>query len=275
MLKKRVITALVLISVFGSVLFLSSPRVFNVFLALVLLASSWEWANLCGIRSPLKRILYALLMLIAGVLLHWLNAIQRAELFDVESVLLIACVWWAVALLWIQGYPSSVVLWKASWMRMLMGMLVLLPTWVALSCLRGMPGGEYLVLSVVLIVAATDIGAYFSGKKFGRRKLAPLVSPGKSWEGVVGGVLSAALLCAVFVVITQREDFYILLVVVLPAAMVSVLGDLLESMLKRHRGIKDSSRLLPGHGGVLDRIDGLVAAVPVFTLTLLLSETRW
>jgi phosphatidate cytidylyltransferase len=123
----------------------------------------------------------------------------------------------------------------------------------------------------VLLVAAADIGAYFAGRRFGRRKLAPTVSPGKSWEGVVGGLAAVSLLAAIFALL-RDVSLVLVLALALPAALASVVGDLLESMLKRFRGIKDSGSILPGHGGVLDRIDGLVAAVPVFTLAIIIAN---
>src|SRR5690606_33988289 len=137
--------------------------------------------------------------------------------------------------------------------RLLMGWFVLIPAWVGCIYLRHTPLGAWLVLMLVLIVAAADVGAYFSGRKFGQRKLAPNVSPGKSWEGVWGGLSFALLVGTLYYLAFNGQDWLSLLVVVAPAALVSVVGDLLESMVKRHRGVKDSGRLLPGHGGIFDR----------------------
>ena len=131
-----------------------------------------------------------------------------------------------------------------------------------------------MVLMVVLLVAAADIGAYFTGRAIGRRKLAPEVSPGKSWEGVAGGAVFAVLLAVTFNIILRGDAWLSLFIIVVPTALFSVVGDLLESMVKRYRGVKDSSHLLPGHGGVLDRIDGLVAAAPVFALAFMSSHWR-
>src|SRR5690606_37428519 len=168
-----------------------------------------------------------------------------------------------------QGYPASRILWGAPSIRAVMGGLVVLPTGFSLVTLRNLQDGELWILAAVLIVAAADSGAYFSGRRWGRRKLAPSVSPGKSWEGVAGGVLAATLTFGIFLVLRGETFSNWLVLIAMPTALISVLGDLLESMLKRHRGIKDSGRMLPGHGGVLDRVDGLAAAVPIFTLALL------
>jgi len=152
-----------------------------------------------------------------------------------------------------------------------MGWLVLIPPWLACIYLKQSENGSWLILMLVLLVAAADIGAYFSGRALGKHKLAPRVSPGKTWEGVAGGLLFVFLVALLLKLSFGLREWQALMIVMLPAALVSVVGDLLESMLKRYRGIKDSSQLLPGHGGVLDRIDGLVAAAPVFSLSIMIS----
>lgn len=275
MLKQRVITAVILITVFGGILFFAPIELFCAFLGLVLFIAAWEWANLCSIEPMWQRFAYAGGVICMGLCGWWALGKSVFSFWSVQSALMLACFWWALALLWVQGYPSSIVLWRSVAVRMIMGVFVLLPTWLAMVVLRTMPSGAYLVLTVVLIVAAADTGAYFSGRAFGKRKLAAKVSPGKSWEGVLGGLLAVASMGGIFVLVTQRNDFIIVLAILVPTAFVSVLGDLLESMMKRHRGVKDSSQLLPGHGGVLDRIDGLVAAVPIFTLAILSTGWQW
>lgn len=270
MLKQRVITAFMLAAVFLAVLILAPSMVFMLFIALIVSVAGWEWANLCGLIQPTTRIAYALSVVCTAILLCY--CIFSLALIPLKWVLTVNGVWWALALLWVQSYPSSAVLWRPLAVRALMGYVVLLPTLVSLYALRVMPNGEFLVLAVVLLVAAADIGAYFAGRTFGKRKLAPNVSPGKTWEGVVGGLLAVTVISLVYALFTHHS-YLLTLAVAIPAAAVSVLGDLLESMLKRQRGIKDSSQLLPGHGGVLDRIDGLLAAAPIFALALV--ATGW
>ncbi len=275
MLKQRILTAAVMLFVFGGVLFLATTHVFSAFLGAVLVVAAWEWANLCHLENKSQRVAYAGFTAALGFTCWWALDQQLLAFLTVKSVLVIAAGWWAIALLWVQSYPASKVLWRSKWVRAVMGFLVLLPAWLGMTYLHSLLSGSFLVLAVVLVVATADTGAYFSGKAFGRRKLAPSVSPGKSWEGVFGGCIAVALLGTLFCLVGQRDDTLIVLCILLPTALVSVLGDLLESMLKRHRGIKDSSQLLPGHGGVLDRIDGLVAAVPIFTLAVYSSGWQW
>ncbi|MNH04774.1 Phosphatidate cytidylyltransferase [compost metagenome] len=171
-------------------------------------------------------------------------------------------------------YPRSSDLWASAACRLLIGLLVLLPAWQGLVLLKHWPLGNWLILSVMVLVWAADIGAYFSGRAFGKRKLAPQVSPGKSWEGVYGG-LAVSLLITLGVGISRDWGFGQILLGLLGAALLvmsSVVGDLTESMFKRRSGIKDSSNLLPGHGGVLDRIDSLTAAIPIFAVLLWAAE---
>ena len=156
---------------------------------------------------------------------------------------------------------------------MLIGLLILLPAWQGLVLLKQWPQANALIIAVMVLVWGADIGAYFSGKNFGKRKLAPKVSPGKSWEGLYGG-LAASLLITLSVGLQQGWSAVGLLLALAGAAVVvliSVVGDLTESMFKRQSGIKDSSNLLPGHGGVLDRIDSLTAAIPLFAALLWLA----
>ena len=154
--------------------------------------------------------------------------------------------------------------------KLLIGLLILLPAWQGLVFIKQLPLGNWLIMAVMVLVWGADIGAYFSGKAFGKRKLAPQVSPGKSWEGVYGGLALSLVITAV-VGLVRDWTLGQMILGLLGAAIVvfiSVVGDLTESMFKRQSGIKDSSNLLPGHGGVLDRIDSLTAAIPVFAVLL-------
>ncbi len=273
MLKQRVISACVMALAFLVVLFIVPVIFFNAFIALVLAVAAWEWANLSGFESQPLRVLYALLLSGFAVALGWYAQDPASGLLDLEfvrNILISACIWWAIALLWVQGYPSSALLWRGRWVRLLMGAFVLVPTWIAMVYLRGLPAGAWVIIVVMAIVIIADIGAYFAGKRFGRRKLAIQVSPGKSWEGFWGGLTGSAVFALVLGVFTASA-WWVPLLLIVPASLASVLGDLLESMVKRERGIKDSSQLLPGHGGVLDRIDSLTACAPVFALAVLAS----
>jgi len=221
---------------------------------------------MAGLTRPAQRWGFAFVLLAIMALLYSLPA------WAMMAVLWVAVVWWGVAWLFIRSYPKGVALWSSSPRRLLMSIPVLVGAWLGLNHLRT---GElslgqwdnnlFLILYTFLVVWVADIGAYFAGRAFGRRKLAPDVSPGKSWAGVYGG-LTAVLLLAILIAWLGELTTLIavqLVVVSLITAAVSVIGDLFVSMLKRHRGIKDSSKLLPGHGGVMDRVDSLVAAIPV------------
>jgi phosphatidate cytidylyltransferase len=273
MLKKRIITAVCLVSIFLLDLLLLPAPWFMSLVALVGLISAWEWAGLSGFTDKCQRIAYCVFIFCVGVgLLEFVgisNGFSVSELNTDNMLLLLtsAGVWWTVALLWVQGYPSSAILWGNRWARLVIGLLVLLPCLIGLLFLHQKPLGIWLILWVAAIVSTADIFAYFSGRAFGRRKLAKSVSPGKSWEGVIGGVF-ACIVLALLIAYFADKNIWLTLLVVIPTAFASVLGDLLESMVKRHRGIKDSGSILPGHGGVLDRIDGLTAAIPVFALML-------
>jgi len=271
-LKQRVLTASVLAIVFVSILFYLPWFVFSAAMGVVMLIGAWEWANLSGLSNFLSRILYVLFIGGAACTCAWLT-IWSDDIASLKALLIAACIWWAISLLWIQSFPTSAIIWGSVPARLVMGIFVLIPAWLSHVFLRIEPSGALLILLVVLLVAAADIGAYFSGRAIGKRKLAPSVSPGKSWEGVLGGAILALVLAIVFNFFLGGHAWLSLFLIVIPTSLVSVVGDLLESMVKRHRGVKDSSQLLPGHGGVLDRIDGLLAATPVFALAVI--STHW
>lgn len=275
MLKQRVITAIILTILFLAALFGLSPAYFPLFIGVVVLIGAWEWANLSSCGAIWQRLLYvgfigAILLAVCWAIGMCTAAEQGLNLPVVKSLLIVACAWWALALLLVQGYPSSAILWGHPLMRLLMGVLVLVPTWLALVYVRFQPQGAWLVVMIAAIVAAADIGGYFTGRKFGKRKLAQAVSPGKTLEGFAGGLVSNLILGAVIAYLSG-SNICLLLAIVIPTSLFSVLGDLLESMVKRHAGVKDSGVILPGHGGILDRVDSITAAAPVFALALLAS----
>lgn len=273
MFKSRVITAFLMAAVFFASLFLLPWQGFAIFMGLVLLAGAWEWSNLSGFSSKWQQLLYCFftLLLTLGVS-HFTGLLSSAiDTEAVRTLLLFACGWWAVALLWVQGYPSSAILWGQRWTRAIVGWLVLIPAWLALAYLHRSPLGSWLILLVMFTVFVADTGAYFFGRAFGKHKLAKNVSPGKSWEGFFGGVLCCLVLALAVTSYAGFDSWLPILVIVVFTGLASVLGDLLESMVKRQRGIKDSGTLLPGHGGIMDRLDSITAAAPVFVLGIILS----
>ncbi len=268
MLKQRVITALILAPIVLSGLFLLEPFSFSIFVGLIVALGAWEWANLAGIESQLGRVLYALGIVVILVV---------SSATDVIWWLLLSVLWWLWALVMIFRYPELSASRESQALRVLLGIVLLVPFWKALVFIRGVevqPWPElsplWLILYMLLVVWAADIGAYFAGKTWGKSKLAPRVSPGKSWAGAWGGLASAALLAIIAALLLEMtaSQALVLVIATLLTAIVSIVGDLTESMFKRQRGIKDSSQLLPGHGGILDRIDSLLAAIPVFVCAL-------
>jgi len=272
-LKTRIITALILAPIAIGGIFFLPPLGFALFTAAIITLGAWEWANMSGFEQQPARIGYAAVV-----------AIILYGLLDVPAVpvLWLALLWWVVCFLLVRSYPAGSERWGSRPVRALMGVLVLVPAWVGLNHLRaaGFQFGNtdnnlLLILYVFCVVWVADIGAYFAGRAFGKAKLAPRVSPGKSWAGVYGGLVAVAVLALVASLLASASltETIMLVVATLVTGLVSVLGDLLESMLKRFRGIKDSSALLPGHGGILDRIDSLTAAAPVFAL--IITQLGW
>ncbi|BAP43858.1 phosphatidate cytidylyltransferase [Pseudomonas sp. StFLB209] len=267
MLKQRIITALILLPIALCGFFLLKGANFALFIGAVVVLGGWEWARLAGFASQSMRIGYAAAIAVLLFLLYLLPGLA-------PWVLTAAVMWWLVATWLVLTYPVSSEHWASALCKLAIGLAILLPAWQGLVLIKQWPLGNWLILSVMVLVWAADIGAYFTGKAIGKRKLAPKVSPGKSWEGVYGGL--AVSLMITFVVGVMRDWSFGEFVAGLAAAavivLISVVGDLTESMFKRQSGIKDSSNLLPGHGGVLDRIDSLTAAVPVFAVLLWIAD---
>ncbi len=272
MLKTRIITALILAPIAIGGIFFLPPLGFALFTGAIITLGAWEWANMAGLTRQFARVAYAA----AVALVLWLVYQPHS------AVLWLAVAWWFVCLLLVRSYPSGSASWSPVAIRMLMGLAVLVPAWVGLNVLRtgsfqfgGVDNNLLIILYVFCIVWVADIGAYFAGRAFGKAKLAPRVSPGKSWAGVWGGLAAVTVFALIVSWLANAgiEDSLLLVLASLVTGAVSVLGDLLESMLKRFRGIKDSSQLLPGHGGIMDRIDSLTAAIPVFAL--LISQLGW
>lgn len=256
MLKQRILTAIVGALLLFGVLFALPPDIARGVIAAVIVFAAWEWAAFPGLSGAAARTGYALLV---GAALAGLYAAVAASLVSPAAVFLLAIGWWGFALLWIVFRPASM----PRAIAFLAGPVVLLPAWLALDLLYHRDPS--LLLFMLIIVFAADVGAFFAGKRFGRVKLAPAISPGKTWEGVIGGVLLVALLSA-----GGAAWFGIPAAALVPFCMAigltSVIGDLTVSVFKRAAGIKDSGTLFPGHGGLLDRIDSVTAAAPLFAI---------
>lgn len=270
MLKQRLLTALILIPLVVWLLSLSTQMVAGV-IGFVVVLGAWEWAGLCGWQAGMMRAIYTLIMALVLFMLYWFQLTKLTMML----VLLMACLWWLVALFWVLRYQAGHnLLPQSALIKALLGFLILLPAWTALLILHKDYGWYWVIFLFVLIWTA-DSGAYFAGRAWGQRKLADKVSPGKSWEGVLGALLVSAMFSIGYAVFQSMPLLTLLFFVLLCLAtvMVSILGDLLESLFKRQMGLKDSGQILPGHGGILDRIDSLTSAVPVFVTGLILLDT--
>lgn len=280
MLKYRIITALILIPIVIAALFLLPPLGFAIVTLAVCMLAAWEWGQLSGFSSRSQRIWLAILcgFLLVAMMLSLPAYRQLVDLPQVRASLWASLAWWVAAFLLVIFYPASASLWRNSRvLRVVFGLLTLVPFFWGMVALRqygyadNHHTGAWWLLYVMLLVWGADSGAYLFGKLFGKHKLAPKVSPGKTWEGLIGGLLTSALISWLFGrYVPLNVVPATLLMCSVIAALASVLGDLTESMFKREAGIKDSGSLIPGHGGILDRIDSLTAAVPVFACLMLL-----
>ncbi|MFL6712165.1 MAG: phosphatidate cytidylyltransferase [Sulfurifustis sp.] len=268
MLKQRIVTAILLIALLLAAFFTLPAAGIALVLGLFVAAGAWEWSALCKWTGA-ARGGYVVAIVVAG------GALVAATLTEPRAayaVYLVAAAWWIYALFDLARDGEGLL--HSATGRAVAGTLIIIPVWVAMTWLHATdPRRPLLVLFVVVLVAIADTGAYAAGHAFGRTKLAPAISPGKTVEGVIGGAM-AVLLVAYFcgTMIWQLRDarLGIWVALALVTGLVSVVGDLTESKMKRIAGVKDSGVLLPGHGGVLDRIDALTAAAPAYALGWLL-----
>jgi phosphatidate cytidylyltransferase len=260
-LRQRVLTALVLIAALAVVLFSLPPAATLALVVVAILVGGWEWSAFVAPTRPALRAAFVALLAL-GIAAAWpLSGTRRGML----ALLVVAGLWWLLAVFWILRGPQRV----GAVLAAVAGIASLVPVAVALGRLRLEPGqGAWVLLFALLVIMAADVGAYFAGHRFGRIKLAPSVSPGKTWEGVIGGLLFS-LIIAIVGARLLGWPVAVVAPLAVGAAAFSVVGDLMESLMKRHSGLKDSGHLFPGHGGILDRFDSLTAGIPLLTLGLL------
>lgn len=267
MLLPRVLTALVLLPLLlGAIFGLATAPLFLV-LSVIGVLAAWEWCAFMGVEAKPAKAAYCLLMA-AGLAAGWWFTAGASNALWLAAASL---VWWVFAVVLVVRFPRSFPAGPWSVARMApLGLLLIVSTLITVAALHGQSNGPWRLMFMLFIVFAADVGAYLVGRNYGKRKLAPAVSPGKSIEGALGGLVLVALWAAaagsyVFRIESLGELALLIAVSVFTAA-VSIIGDLTESLFKRLRGLKDSGSLLPGHGGFLDRIDSILAAAPVFTL---------
>ena len=252
-MKQRVITAVIALALLLVVLFYVPATVVQAIIALVMLAGAWEWSAFLRASGQATRTIY---VLIIGALLA---AATFAPGMNVDLVFKVSMIWWMCALIWTFFFPTSI----PAVVRWIGGAFILVPLYLALVVLY--QAGPATLLFLLLIVWAADSGAFFAGKTLVRVKLAPAISPGKTWEGVLGGLVAVVLLILLRSFWVET-DLTVFVPFCLAIASISIVGDLTVSMFKRDVGLKDSGALFPGHGGVLDRIDSVASAAPLFAL---------
>lgn len=273
MLKTRIVTAIVLVSAFLLALFYLPPIGWLAVSTLIAALAAWEWGALIGFGKQ-ARVSFGLAVVVVAVLTAIASpgAVGIAGESDSAAIALGRWFYYPSAAFWILVAPIWM---KSRWrihgsvLGVLVGAVVILPTWLALVQIK--LAGELVLLAIMATVWLADIAAYFSGRTFGRHKLAPAISPGKTWEGAIGGVLAVVAYGFFYLSVLPKElagSPALLLVLLVAFAAFSIVGDLLESLLKRQAGLKDSSGILPGHGGVLDRIDSLTSTLPMAAIAL-------
>ncbi len=267
MTRTRVLTALIMAPLAIAAILLLPTQWLLAVVAIMFLIGLWEWFKLADVEDTLSRTVLLVANLLLMVLLVWASA-GSMVLFQI--VALVGAAWWCLALVWLRFYSfASDHETYARVFKLAAGTLAIVPAWCALALIHAdEPNGNRWLLAALAVVWAADTGAYFTGRRFGKRKLAPRISPNKTVEGMLGGLacaLIAGLAFASFAGMTPAQ-VPVVAAVIIVAALFSVVGDLFESLLKRHVGAKDSGQLIPGHGGVLDRIDGVIAALPVFAI---------
>jgi phosphatidate cytidylyltransferase len=263
MLRVRILTAVILSCLLLVGLFVLPPPWTVIAFGALFTVGAWEWAGFGGLRSTWARLAYAGAMA-PLLLLGWL---WTADPMHLKILLSAACVWWTIAFVWLLLAPER----HQPLVALLCGVPVLVPAFIALARLdlagSGLVRGPQIVFWLLLLVIGADIGAFFAGRRFGRRKLAPRVSPAKTWEGAVGG-LAAVAMVGWMGALNFGLPALPCIAFGCAVGIFSIVGDLTESMFKRSAGLKDSGSLLPGHGGILDRIDSVTAAAPLYALGL-------
>ena len=264
-LAKRVVTGGILATLV-SVATLTLPGFwFAVLIGVFILVGAWEWSGMAGWSSRGGRLAYSAASLLVVLATGWLLGSEAGT----WAVLLAGLVWWLVALAWVVRFQQGlrVLALDSPLVRLVTGWLTLAPAWGALVYLHSVAeSGPWMVLYLVFLISTADSAAYFVGRRLGKRRLASKVSPGKSLEGVAGGLLAVAILAIVVSMLAGLAAPLGFVVLSLITASVSILGDLTESVIKRRAGLKDSGSIIPGHGGILDRIDSISAAAPIFVL---------
>jgi phosphatidate cytidylyltransferase len=267
MLKARIITAGILIPIVVFCIFFADTILFSALFAVIVSIGAWEWAGLCKANINTK-ILYVLVLLSIFFGIYWFD---NSLLYI--NVALSGVIYWLFAIFMVIAYQRQRnLLPKSKYLLMLVGLFLLVPMWASLTLLKSFSdNGAILIMMLMLLIWGADTAAYFAGKKWGKRKLANHVSPGKTLEGTIAGVASSVIIATCYVVVSNKniDNSIVFIGISILTVIGSVFGDLMESIVKREAKQKDSGNILPGHGGVMDRIDSLTAASPIFVYCLI------
>ncbi len=268
MLLQRVLTALLFAPLVVAVILLAPTAWFAAVIAIAFLAALWEWAALSGLQSHLQRAALLLLVACMFAALWWLHRTPVAVWIVIAGL-----AWWALVAVWLRHFAFGAAPTQQNRaVKLIAGLFVSVPAWMALVLVHEhAPQGQWWTLLALFIVWGADIGADFSGRTFGKRKLAPQISPGKTWAGAYGALVAGVMVMVTGAWLLDVRDGRLLILagIALVVVSASIMGDLLESLMKRHAKVKDSGTLFPGHGGMMDRLDSVFAAMPVFAAGVL------
>ena len=260
MLKTRLLTSLLLVAALVAALVYLPPVYWYMLMLVTVSIGAWEWAGMSGLAKPTK-LIYASLLLVPGLLIVFYKP-QLLQMLILWGILIAAVFWLFIAPILLISKAQI----RNRLVLSIIGLIVILPFGLSMLALREL--NPLLLLLFMVAVWIADSAAYFVGKKFGKHKLAPMISPGKTWEGVVGAWVAVSVYGVILCYLTHQSYWFILML--WGVTVISIMGDLLESLFKRQAGVKDSGSLLPGHGGILDRIDGLTSSMPLVTFLITL-----
>jgi len=265
MTKLRILTALIMAPIAIAAVLLLPTAWATMAAAVVFLVALWEWLRLSGIHDTVAQGVLMVVNLALMVALVWASRTDAGfNWVLLQLMVVVGVLWWLLASLWLKHFSFD-----NAYAKLLAATLAIVPAWCALAVIHGeQPDGHVWLLAALAIVWAADTGAYFAGRRLGKRKLAPRISPNKTVEGMVGGIVAGVIVGLAFALFigVSPSSLPAVALASLVAVLFSVVGDLFESLLKRQAGVKDSSHLIPGHGGLLDRMDGVLAALPAFAL---------
>lgn len=270
MLKQRVITAVILALLLLFALFVFPSSLWALLVTLIVMQGTWEWSKLAqmGRSAAVAYMVVTLILFLAVLMMHFVLHPHLKNQVQILIYVVAAAFWLIFVPAWFK-YGWNI---RKFWLLALLGWILLIPTGMAMLGLREISPQPWWLLGVMCLVWVADISAYFTGRLFGKNKLAPRISPGKTWEGVAGAILGALVYVFWVMSVSGLSQQYTMILFAIVGVALSVIGDLFESAIKRLAGVKDSGTLLPGHGGLLDRIDALTSTLPIAALALILLK---